>query len=349
MKYVNDLKSFLRGPKGETILHVGFWLFFFTSIHTNWTGHWLDASIRPSPPAPLTVMYFPIFFYLNAFWMIPRFLKQKGWIIYFSLAIPVFAGPELLRAAATVNYIGYEGSFWYAVNSEIYARDSFLFGWISVAWLTFIASFGYRFTLDWIKNNQRIERLESEKMAMELNLIKSQINPHFLFNNLNALDDLIDQDKKAAKTYLHKLSKLYRYLIQNMDKDVVTLKEEWDFVDDYTFLLKERFGDSYLFRKSKEIENLSDYFIPPATLQSLVENAVKHNQGSIEDPLEINIDLNVQGLQVSNKKRPKQGNTKTLGTGLKNLKSRFLLLSNEEIQISDTDLFSVVLPLIKGI
>lgn len=333
----------------EALVHLVLLILYFTSVNAQWEGDWLDKSLRPEPPAPLSVLFFPIFFYLNAFWLIPKFLKSKGWIWYFMIAIPFFGGAELIRSLAVVVTQEQTLPFLEALTSEIFARDSFLFGWVSVAWLTFVFSFAYRFTWDWMKNNRTIERLESEKIAMELSLLKSQINPHFLFNNLNALDDLIDRDKEQAKKYLHRLSKLYRYMIQNMDKDVVTLKEEWEFIDDYTYLLEERFGKAYEFNKTNDLKGLNNYFIPPASLQSLIENAVKHNQGNISEPLKVQIDANVNGIQVSHKKRLKSGNVQSLGTGLTNLKSRYRLLTNEKVRITDDDTFSVVLPLINRI
>ena len=333
----------------EGLLHLVLLVLYFSSINAQWQGDWLDKTLRPEPPAPLSALFFPVFFYLNAFWLIPKFLKTKGWIQYFLVAIPVFGGAELIRSLAVLITQPQTLPFFEALEVEIFARDSFLFGWVSVAWLTFVFSFAYRFTWDWMKNNRTIERLESEKIAMELSLLKSQINPHFLFNNLNALDDLIDRDTEQAKKYLHKLSKLYRYLLQSMEKDVVTLREEWEFIDDYIYLLEERFGKAYEFEKTDELKELNNYFIPPASLQSLIENAVKHNQGSISDPLKIQIDANIKGLQVSHQKKLKTSGVKSLGTGLKNLKARYYLLTNEEVRVVDDQEFSVVLPLINRI
>lgn len=346
MELVKLKKQFLNW---EALLHLILLAMYFASVNAQWQGDWLDKTLRPEPPAPLSVLFFPIFFYLNAFWLIPKFLKTKGWIWYFLIASPFFGGAELLRSLAVLATQPHIDPFLLAFKKEIFAKDSFLFGWVSVAWLTFVFSFAYRFTWDWMKNNRIIERLESEKLAMELSLLKSQINPHFLFNNLNALDDLIDRDKEQAKKYLHKLSKLYRYLLQSMDKDVVTLKEEWEFIDDYTYLLEERFGKAYEFEKNNELEGLNNYFIPPASLQSLIENAVKHNQGSISDPLKIRIDANINGLQVSHQKKLKTSGVKSLGTGLKNLKARYRLLTNEEVRVVDDQEFSVVLPLINRV
>lgn len=181
---------------------------------------------------------------------------------------------------------------------------------------------------------------------MELSLLKSQMNPHFLFNNLNALDDLIDRDKDEAKAYLQQLSKYYRYSIVNMEEDLVNLQDDWNSIDHYLYLMEARFGKAYRFQKTIELDKMDAHYIVPGALQSLIENVVKHNQGSVEKPLLVNIIASESGVSVSHEKRPKRNVSDSLGTGLKNLASRYLLLSDQEIAITNDTNFTVNLPLI---
>ena len=208
-------------------------------------------------------------------------------------------------------------------------------------------SFAYRFSRDWIINAQEITLLRAERTEAQLNALKSQIDPHFLFNNLNTLDDLIDRDQAVAREYVRKLASLYRYLAANLEENVLSLQAEWQFIKDYIFLLETRFGDSYRFQLENELDDLNSYLIPTAALQVLVENVVKHNQGQPDDPLIVYLKVGSQGIKVEHQKRPKRIATKGLGTGLKNLAARYALLSEQEIQIVDADHFMVRLPLIK--
>ena len=342
---MQNIKKYL-GNK-EVIIHVLCWIFYFSSVHVHWTDNWFDKSLRPRTPSPVSALLMPVYFYLNAFGLIPRFLKGKDWYRYFLVIFAILVGSELLRSLVFIGAQGVDGSFFEALGQEVMSNDNLIFGIPNSMWFAFALSFAYRFTKDWITNNQLIEQLKTEKITMELNLLKSQINPHFLFNNLNALDDLIDRDQQLAKQYLHKLSKMYRYSIMNMENDVVSLQEEWEFIESYIYLIEERFGSAYQFEKINELNRLDDYLIPPAALQSLLENAVKHNQGSLKEPLLIYIKATEQGISVSHLKRPKLGNVKSLGTGLKNLKARYQLLSDQEITIEDTEKYTVLLPLIK--
>ena len=229
----------------EIIIHLLYWLFHFTSVNTVWNVNWMDASLRPDSVSPVTNLLTPVFFYINAFWFIPRFLKSKKWYRYFLVVAVVLVITESLRSVIYTIFLPESDFFYQQFIREISSNDNLIIGLPNTLYFAFMISFAYRFTKDWIINNQLIDKLKNEKLTMELNLLKSQINPHFLFNNLNTLDDLIDRDKAEAKAYLHKLSKIYRYSITNLENDVVTLKEEWDYIDDYVFLIEERFGSAY--------------------------------------------------------------------------------------------------------
>ncbi|MET2984550.1 sensor histidine kinase [Aureibaculum conchae] len=332
---------------GELFIHLLFWSFYFAFINVEWTNEWLNKTIRPNTPSPILALLFPFLFYLNAFWMIPKYLKNRKAGLYVVIVVVGSLILELLRVLIVL-LIKFKTVLTIdAVIEEFLSRDSILFGAPSVLLFSLLFSFAYRFTKDWIINNRVIEQLKTEKIQMELNVLKSHINPHFLFNNLNALDDLIDRDKNKAKEYLHKLSKMYRYLIMNMENDIVNLQEEWSFMEDYIYLIEERYGKAYQFEKLNNLYNLYHYLIPPASLQSLIENVVKHNQGTIENPLKVVIQIDKNGLSISHIKQLKTNVANSLGTGLRNLKSRYKLLTYRDISIQDGTKFTVTLPLIK--
>lgn len=193
---------------------------------------------------------------------------------------------------------------------------------------------------------QRLLLSNKAQMESELKSLKAQIDPHFLFNNLNILYALIQQDKQIASHYLSCFAALYRYLIRHKDDDFVSLAEELHFVDDYIYLLTHRFGTAYSFRKVLLTEaNLAGRFVVPATLQILVENAVKHNRGDEDDPLVIAISVHDNTVSVHNKIRPKLTPVDSGGTGLLNLQERYRILANKELRIRQDEFFEVLVPI----
>lgn len=189
---------------------------------------------------------------------------------------------------------------------------------------------------------------DSEKKESELRLLKSQIDPHFLFNNLNTVDSLIDSDPKVAKTYLNKLSQLYRYLVRTKDDEVVPLDEELEFVRNYIYLLEQRFGSTYLFTIEQNYES-NNSLIPPGALQTLLENVVKHNQGSDSAPITTSIVISDTRIVVSNNVKLKSRKRDSFGVGLTNLIKRYKYLSDEEVIINSNEIYSVTLPVLKVI
>lgn len=203
----------------------------------------------------------------------------------------------------------------------------------------------------YLQYQQKYLIAEKEKTAAELKLLKAQINPHFLFNNLNVLGALIQQDTGLATAYLKRFAALYRYLLSNKENDTVLLSEELAFIEDYIYLLKKRFGAAYDFQIQNTIENTNDVLVIPAAIQTLIENAVKHNRGDENNPLRIQILMDKNAIQVSNEIRPKFiKNIVSTGTGLENLSTRYAILNKKKIIINQTNkLFSVTIPLINNL
>ncbi|MFK8005328.1 MAG: sensor histidine kinase [Saprospiraceae bacterium] len=192
--------------------------------------------------------------------------------------------------------------------------------------------------------------LENEKVQAELQLLKAQINPHFLFNNLNVLSSLIKKDTEAADEFITRFSKLYRYLLKSKNKDFVSLSEELDFLNDYVFLLKKRFGEAYQINQNLGKGEEFQYSILPSSLQGLIENAVKHNEGFHAAPLKIEMNIEGDFLIVKNEIRPKFDPVESIGSGLQNLNMRYQMLTNTSIKIlEENGKFEVRIPLIKTV
>ena len=192
------------------------------------------------------------------------------------------------------------------------------------------------------------ESLRREALQSQFESLKNQLSPHFLFNSLTALKILIKEEPEKAQNYVNCLSKALRYTLKSNEKRLVTLREEMEFMESYLFLIRIRFGDN-LSVKSSINEKLMSYNIPPLTIQTLVENAIKHNEISKRNPLRININTtDNKSLIILNDIREKITGEEGTGIGLVNLSKQLQLLIDKEISIrKENNQFSVEVPLIK--
>jgi len=191
------------------------------------------------------------------------------------------------------------------------------------------------------------ETLRSEAIRSQYESLKNQLSPHFLFNSLTALKTLINDSPDTAQNYINNLSKALRYTLQSNEKQLATLKEEIDFTESYLFLIKMRFYKNLIV--SLDInEKYSDFMLPPLTIQTLVENAVKHNEVSKRKPLNITIRTTEAGsLMVINNIQEKLTEEEGTGIGLTNLSKQFNLLLGIDIIIrNENNEFLVEVPLI---
>lgn len=191
------------------------------------------------------------------------------------------------------------------------------------------------------------EQAKQAIIQAELDTLRNQIQPHFFFNTLNTLRDIIDQSpKEEAKQFVDRLSNIYRFLLESGNTDLIALEAELKFAKDYIHIQSERFGDNLQLNWHVP-ESKLDRLIAPMSLQLLLENAIKHNVISRAKPLEINIDANGDGLVVSNRIQKKSTQLPSTKVGLKNIKKRYSLISDQSVEISDDgDQFSVSLPLL---
>ena len=177
--------------------------------------------------------------------------------------------------------------------------------------------------------------------------LKQQVNPHFLFNSLNVLDCLIqEQSPEDASRYTHKLADIYRYMLKTEDATTVRLQGEMDFVSLYTDLLKVRFPQGLEVQTDIPEAALSRSVVP-CCLQLLVENATKHNAVQPERPLHVRISADTQSVSVHNNRNPKLTRAASTGLGLQYIRQQYLALSGKEITVEeDEDNYTVTLPLL---
>lgn len=195
--------------------------------------------------------------------------------------------------------------------------------------------------------NAQIDRLSVERQQIDLQLtaLKAQLSPHFLFNSLNAITSLIETHPVRAEEFIRKLAKLYQYTLDSYEKPWVSLQEELSFVQAYQYLLHTRFQEALSVRIDIPDEVLQKT-IPPLTLQMLVENAVKHNQMSIEKPLQVDIASQDEWISVTNNITEAPGNASSFQIGLSNIQERYRILANKEVKVDEGEFFTVKLPII---
>lgn len=201
---------------------------------------------------------------------------------------------------------------------------------------------------NWKRSLVEVEKYKAESLQAQLQNLKDQINPHFLFNNMSVLSSLVYKDQDKAVDFINQLSKVYRYLLDTRSSELVTLKEELLFIQSYTYLLQIRFDKNLIFNINIPEEKQSK-LLPPMAMQILVENAIKHNEVSSELPLTIIIKITNNKLEVTNNLQLRSDNEISSKTGLRNIRDRYHFFTEEPVEISETNgFFTVKLPLLNS-
>lgn len=241
-------------------------------------------------------------------------------------------------------------SWLWRFNMDITSFPENLSYLVTAVIITFIiASFmsARGFFLAWRQLAVNEEKMKKEAITSKFESLKSQVNPHFLFNSLNALTSLIYDNQDEAARFVKQLSRVYRYVLDTREREVVPLKEELQFLDSYIFMQKTRHKEGL--QVKIDIDPDMDRFVAPLSIQMLVENAIKHNEISEENPLEISIAHVDQHIQVTNNKqlRPSKEEQSAL-IGLSNIKSRYAFLTDLPVEIDESDQkFTVRIPLVE--
>ena len=200
-------------------------------------------------------------------------------------------------------------------------------------------------------NKYQQNRIKEQKViagtaSAKFDALKNQLDPHFLFNSLNVLTSLIEENPDNAQKFTTSLSKVYRYVLEQKNKELVTVDEELQFAKTYMSLLKMRFEDSIVFTMPETASNPESKVVP-LSLQLLLENAVKHNMVTSSKPLHIRIYEDQGDLVVENNLQPKQIVKKSSGVGLSNIKQRYDLLTNKKVNIhKEANRFAVAIPML---
>ncbi len=217
---------------------------------------------------------------------------------------------------------------------------------VSVIILTF--EIGSQFFRNWKESLVQIEHYKTENIRAQLQNLKNQLNPHFLFNNMSVLSSLVYSDQDKAVNFIDQLSKVYRYLLDNRNNELVDLETELNFIHSYIYLLQIRFDKNLQFEMDIPKENMS-LLLPPMSLQMLIENAIKHNEVSREQPLLIKIVVEEQKLVVSNNLQKRSVNETSSKTGIQNIKDRYRFFTEKLVEVIESvGLFTVKLPLLTG-
>lgn len=204
-----------------------------------------------------------------------------------------------------------------------------------------------QFFRNWRASLLEVERYKTETVKAQLQSLKSQVNPHFLFNNLSVLTSLVYKDQDKAADFINQLSKVYRYLLDSQDKELVKLETELEFIRSYVFLLQIRFDKNLIFDWQVPDRALTLY-LPPLALQYLVENVIKHNEVSDEHHLKIELSAEGEKLIIKNNLQRRSHIEGTSGTGLRNIRQRYLYFTEKEVEVLEThEHFIVKLPLLE--
>ncbi len=301
----------------------------------------------------LLLMLFLIFVQLEVFmWLGYRFFNQefikseKGYTRKIIQRLLLFYLVVLILAAIIFILVQI---LWYLIN-DINLEDlpdhlirMELKSWIRYAIVGFLIGGLIFFYLQWQNALKNEQKLREEKLVFQYETIKNQVNPHFLFNSLNTLSSLIPNNPPAEE-FINKLSKIYRYVLENRNVELVGLDHEIEFAKDYVSLQKIRDEEKV------NIEILAidakKYRILPISLQILIENALKHNLATRDNPLRIVIYPENDYIVVKNNLQKKQSIEEFPGTGLRNLSERLKLITNKEIKVIETkEEFIVKIPL----
>jgi hypothetical protein len=277
---------------------------------------------------------------------------------YLDKKFPWFYFPKKRLAVQSVFILGFSVltigtlfTVFYFVNDRSLEYPSFPFFVFIGSIILVIGIIGtsqsINFIQQWKTTFLKAEKLKQEKLKSDYKVLQNQVNPHFLFNSFNVLISEIKHDPETAEIIARKLSKVYRYVLQSKNYDLISLSKELEFIRSFIYLNQVRVGEALRVSINTGKESLNRY-LPPITLQVLVENAIKHNVMNEENPLYISISTpDIQTLTVKNNLNPKQSFEST-NTGLSIIKTRYKLLNEDGVKIekSGTE-FIVKVPLLE--
>lgn len=253
----------------------------------------------------------------------------------------------ILITAGIIVIVGITATFLLTGRISFQAHDSIVSSAVLLTVLIVGVYEGLRISVLLGQSEKEKEQLKIANLQSQLEALKQQVNPHFLFNSLNSLGALIEENPKQAGQFLEELSSVYRYLLRSNEQDLIPLTTELDFIRSYFHLLKTRHGEGLELQLQVD-DCYRNHQIPPLTLQLLVENAVKHNIILPDQPLHIEITTTAEGnVQVTNNLQRKPSRILSNGVGITNILSKYQMLNQPRPTVHEANgQFRVILPLI---
>ena len=269
-----------------------------------------------------------------------NFLNQR---IFFQIITNLFYTILVLIALISViNYFKF--GFFELFNPKL--REVFIPA-IVTTFIIIIIDITNQFFKSWKSSLIEVEKYKTESANAQLQNLKNQLNPHFLFNNLSVLTSLVYKNQDKAADFINELAKVYRYVLDTKNSELVPLQEELDFINHYIFLQKIRFEDSISFEIKIEESKKSAYLLPMC-LQMLVENTIQHNETSQANPLKVLIYTDNDSLVIENPILSRSDISESTKTGIKNIKQRYSFFTDKKVIVSNNGkVFKVILPLIQ--
>ncbi|TDQ29399.1 2TM domain-containing protein [Zeaxanthinibacter enoshimensis] len=323
-----------------TLVFMGIELIMGRAIELN-DSFWTGVGYNFLYSVVLTFINASFFNYLNHKVKWGKYKRFRLWIGILGSILLTMGGIFMIRVAVEMTMGGETWSEFVATEKRIH--------YVIALIITLVASMIFHtfyFYKHWQESKVKEQQIIAGTASAKFDALKNQLDPHFLFNSLNVLTSLIEEDPKQAQNFTTSLSKVYRYILEQKHKDVVSLSEELQFAKTYVSLLKMRFEDSIVFEMPEEVKN-PDAKLVPLSLQLLLENAVKHNVVTASRPLLIRVYEEDGVLVIANNLQPKQVIKKSSGVGLRNIRQRYEILSSRKMEIRQTaDSFEVRLPLL---
>jgi len=282
-----------------------------------------------------------VFEYLDKIYKNDRFSKQR---MVYGFAGSFFASLTVIFILRVFQHILIEGESWiYFIRNE--NPRNYVFS-IIVTFVIILLIYTFYFYKAYNENKVKEQKIIAGTASAKFESLKNQIDPHFLFNSLNVLSSLIEENPDNAQRFTTSLSKIYRYVLEQKDKELVSVEEELAFAKTYMNLLKMRFENSLFYELPETVPN-PEAKVVPLSLQLLLENTVKHNIVSEQRPLHINIFIENDYLVIRNVFQKKEVLQDRQGVGLQNIISRYNIISRRKVLIEQNEqYFSVSIPIL---
>lgn len=319
----------LESNRKINLLQIGVWLLISLIMFLSLLQY--DSVLQSFVYTVMSISVYVLIIYSNAYWLIPKFFKRKRYLTYIVAVIFILALSVFIRTYLTLQVYNY----WFAKKMEVW-KVSMLLPWSLSMLLIFIVSVIFRLALDYFKLSKVQEQIKAEKAAVELNLLKQQLHPHFLFNTLNNIYFVIQKESPDSAHLLERLSDIMRYFIEESGKEKVLLRDEIHLIKSYIELERVRMLNtlSIDFKLHGTIETV---MLPPLLLMPIIENIFKHgiDKRALQNTVTIELNcingylefLTVNKLFVSTKP------TYSGGLGLQNLRKRLELYYGKDYEL----------------